>query len=155
MFHHTWRRHALALLVLPLVALAGCDRSSTAAEHGEPESLQLVQRGTTNVLAWTDGTGSAIHWDGGLPHLHPGEELAVNAVFRDGDGDVIDLGGEYTVNAILTSGSPQGVVALHPHGDHVDIEAIGVGTVQVIFQLMHGNHSDWDSPAIQVEVEAF
>ena len=153
MLYCTWRRHTRALMILPLVALAGCDRSSTEAEHGEPQSLELVQRGTTTVLAWTHGTGSAIHWDGELPHLHPNEDIAVNAIFRDGDGDVIPLGGEFTVNAVLVPGSPTGVVELYAHGDHVDIEAVGVGTVQIIFQLMHGNHSDWDLPPIELEVE--
>ena len=77
----------------------------------------------------------------------------MNTIFRDADGDVIPLGGEFTVNAILAPGSPTGVVELSAHGDHVDIEAGGVGTVQIIFQLMHANHSDWDLPPIELEVE--
>jgi len=148
------RRTRMVLLLLPLMALAACDRSSTAAEHGEPASLELRERGGNNtLLAWTHGTGSSIHWDGGLPHLHPGDEIAINAIFRDADGNTIPLGGEFTVNAVLAQGSPTGVVALSAHGDHVDIDALSEGVVQIIFQLYHGNHSDWNAPPIELEVE--
>jgi len=149
----SFRRTRMALLLLPLMALAACDRSSTAAEHGEPESLELRVRGSNELVAWTHGTGSALHWDGELPHLHPGEEIALNAIFRDADGNTIPLGGEYSVNAILAPGSPTGIVELTPHGDHVDIEGLAVGVASIIFQLYHGNHSDWDAPAIAIEVE--
>jgi hypothetical protein len=35
----------------------------------------------------------------------------------------------------------------------VDIEAIGEGEVQIIFSLRHGNHSEFDAPPIELEVE--
>jgi hypothetical protein len=159
MNHHSFacRFRTLRLtFALPLAAallVAGCDGSSTEAEHSEPARLDLVNRSSGELLAWTHGTGSSIHWDGGLPHIHAGDELALNTIFRDSDGNEIPLGGEYTVNAILTSGSPAGVVALDPHGDHVDIDALAEGEVQIIFQFWHGNHSEWDAPAIALEVE--
>jgi len=147
------RRMRMALLLLPMMALAACDRSSTAAEHGEPASLELRERGSNQLLAWTHGSGSGMHWDGELPHLHPDEEIAVNAIFRDADGNTIPLGGEYSVNALLAPGYPAGIVELAPHGDHVDIEGLAEGVAGIIFQLYHGNHSDWDSPVIEIEVE--
>ncbi len=149
------RGAACVLLALFLATLPGCDRSSTSAEHGEPASLELRERGGTGaLLAWTEGTGSQLRWEGGLPTLQPGDEIALDATFRDDDGHTIPLVGEFTVNALLATGSPSGIVTIAPHGDHVDLEALAPGTVGIVFQLFHGNHSDWESPALELVVTA-
>ncbi|MEX2528151.1 MAG: hypothetical protein WEA09_10985 [Gemmatimonadota bacterium] len=145
------------LASLPTLALvSACDRNSPTDpvdEHGEPVGMELLDQATGERLAWTHGTGASIHWDGGLPHLDEGDEMAVAARFLDAEGREIPLGGEFELRATLAPGATSGVVALTNHGDHVDIEALEEGEAQLVFQLFHGGHSDWDSPPIAVEVE--
>lgn len=138
-----------------LVLVSACDRSSPTdpEEHGEPESVELLDRATGERLAWTEGTGASIHWDGSIPHLDVGEERAVDVRFLDAEGREIPLDGEFSVDARLTEDSPDGVLSLASHGDHVDLEAEAAGEVRVIFSLMHGGHSDFDAPPLAIEVE--
>lgn len=146
--------------IIPLFALAfliySCSDSSTGPDVDDLEvsEVSLADRDSGEEFAHTHGSGSGMNWHGSLPHLHPGEGIEVNAVFLDADGQPIPLGGEYTVQARLADGSDEGVIEISNHGDHVDIEAIGDGEVEVIFALWHDGHSDFDSPAIAIEVES-
>jgi hypothetical protein len=141
------------LALVTVAGLAACDNPVDADEHGEPVAAQLLDRDSGTLLAETHGTGASIHWDGELPHLHPGEGIEVDVVFLDAAGNEIPLGGEFTVGVALATGAPAGIVNFALHGDHVDLEGVAVGTTSLVFSLMHGSHSDWDSPAISVEVE--
>ena len=137
-----------------VAALAACDNPVDADEdHGEPVGVELLDRATGAQLAITDLAGG-IHWDGELPHLLVGEEMAVNARFFDAAGNTIPLGGEYEVRVRLATGAPEAVVALSNHGDHIDVAAEAVGVTSIVLMLWHGGHSDWDAPAIAVEVDA-
>lgn len=148
-----WKRWVWMASLPTLALLSACDRSPTDLDdHGEPVGMELLDQATGVRLAWTHGTGASINWDGGLPHLDEGDEMAVAARFLDAEGREIPLGGEFEVRATLAPGAPAGVVALANHGDHVDIEGLEGGETQLIFQLFHGGHSDWDSPPIAVEV---
>lgn len=143
-----------AVTFAAVAALAACDNPVDADEdHGEPVGVELLDRATGAQLAITDLAGG-IHWDGELPPLHVGDEVAVNARFFDAAGNTIPLGGEYEVRASLATGAPTGIVALSNHGDHIDIEGVAVGETRIVFMLWHGGHSDWNSPAITVAVEA-
>lgn len=146
------------LALVPVIALAGCSRSPTdPPDHAIVVGAELIDRATGTRLAWTHGTGAAMHWDGGLPHLHEGEELAINVNFVRADGSAIQLGGDFTVRARLAEGNEgngvEGIVAIHNHGDHVDLEAIAEGETEIVFMLWHGNHADFTTPAIEVEVD--
>jgi len=146
------RKTTTLLSLLPLLVIAGCDRSTTEAEHGDPEQVQLRDHDSGQLYAFTSGTGSARTWNGTLPSLRVGESLEVEVRFLDHDGHTIPLGGEYSAGASLVSGSPAGILAIISHGDHLDIEGLAAGTVQVRISLNHGNHSDWDSPPLSVTV---
>lgn len=145
--------------IIPVLAVGllvySCSDSSTGpdTELVEVTRVNLVDRDSGTEFAHTHGTGSSMHWHGSLPHLHPGEEIEVNVEFIDANGDVIQLGGEYTVQAQLASGSDTGVIEMSNHGDHVDIEAIGDGEVEIIFSLWHGDHSEFEAPSVALEVE--
>ncbi|MBA4160207.1 MAG: hypothetical protein H0X65_22515 [Gemmatimonadetes bacterium] len=150
----------LALLaVVPLVILiAGCGRHpNSPADHATPASVELLNRSTGDRLAWTDGTGAGKNWDGGLPHISVGDELAVNVRFLRANGTEIPLGGQYTVRARLAeqaeggAGTP-GIVQLENHGDHVDITGLADGETRIVFMLWHGSHADFTAPPIEVEV---
>jgi hypothetical protein len=143
-----WRSMPLMAAAL-MAGAAACDSPVDPVDpHGDPVDVELADRATGELLAYTHGD----HWDGGLPHLGVGEEIAVNAYFLDADGDTIALGGEYTVAMELATGAPGGIIAISNHGDHVDIEGVAEGETQVIVRLMHGNHSDWDSPVLTIHV---
>lgn len=145
--------------IIPVLAIGlllfSCSDNSTGPDTDPVEvtRVNLVDRDSGEEIAHTHGSGDSMHWHGSLPHLHPGEEIEVNVEFLDADGNVIALGGEYTVQAHLASGSDDGVVELSSHGDHVDVEAVGEGNVEIIFSLWHGDHSEFDAPAIGLEVE--
>lgn len=132
-----------------------CSDSSTGpdTELVEVTRVNLVDRDSGTEFAHTHGSGSGMHWHGSLPHLHPGEGVEVNVEFVDANGDIVQLGGEYTVQAQLASGSDEGVIEIGNHDDHVDIEAVGDGNVEIIFSLLHGDHSEFEAPSIEVEVE--
>jgi hypothetical protein len=154
-------RRLVLLTVAPLVTLsAACDRSPTdTGEHGAPASVELVNRASGQRLAWTHGSGASMHWDGTLPHIDVGDELAVNVRFLRADGTAIALGGEYTVRARLAQqgdgqvGAPN-IIRIDNHGDHVDLSGIAVGRTHVVFLLWHGGHADFTTPPIEVEVES-
>lgn len=148
------------IAALSLVALAAaCDRHPNEPDdHAQPASVELIDRDSGTRLAWTHGTGASIHWDGGLPHLHEGEAMAVNVRFLRANGSEIQLGGEYTVRARLAQqgegavGVP-GIVDIENHGDHVDITGLAHGETHLVFMLWHGGHADFVTPAIAVEVD--
>lgn len=146
--------------IVPLFIFAflfySCSDSSTSpdVEDLEITKVNLENRDSGEEFSHTHGSGSSMHWHGSLPHLHPGEGVEVNVNFVDGNDQPVSLGSEYTVQARLASGSDEGVIEINNHGDHVDIEAIGEGEVEVIFALWHDGHSEFDSPSITIEVES-
>jgi len=144
------------LLILPAIILfTGCDRSTDPHDdqHGEPVAAEVYDRETEELLAYTHGTGAGMHWDGALPHLHVGEEIELDIRFLDEDNNEIPLGDEFEVRAQLADGAPEGIIEIDNHIDHVDIEGISVGETEILFQLWHGDHADWATPALAIEVE--
>jgi hypothetical protein len=145
------RSSIFSTALVTLLVVTGCDRSSTEPEHGEPEQLELFNLDTGSIYAFTEGSGSAQHWDGALPAIPQGTGLEVGLRFLDEDGEEIHLEGEFSANAEILSGGA-GILEITSHGDHLDLEGLAPGTVQVAFQLYHGNHSDWDAPGLAVTV---
>jgi len=145
----------LAAVALLTAGLAACDSSPTqpAEEEAEPVAAQVFNRATGELLAYTHGTGAGIHWDGGIPHLDIGEEIALNVVFLDEDGNAIPLGGEFEVRARYAPGAAEDVIVFSNHGDHIDVEAVGAGETRIVLMFFHDGHSDWDSPPLSIHVE--
>lgn len=146
-----FRTSVFSTALLSLLLVAGCDRSTTEPEHGEPDQVELYDLDSGTVYAFTEGSGNARHWDGALPAIPQGTSLEVGVRFFDEEGDEVPLEGEYWAAAEIRSGGT-GILEVHSHGDHLDLEGLAPGTVQVVFQLFHGNHSDWDSPELAVTV---
>jgi hypothetical protein len=115
--------------------------------------VELVNRSTGEEIAHTHGSGANMSWHGSFPHLHSGEEIAVNVIFYDMQNNPFVLTGDYEVQASLTENSPSGVVSLSNHTDHIDIEAISEGEVYIIFSLVHDGHTDFNAPSIKFEVD--
>jgi hypothetical protein len=147
-----------------LVVTAACERTGTEPDphFDDVVRVNLIDRATGETLAHTHGEGEAMHWDGDLGHLHVGEELVVDVEFIARGGHVVPLGSEWTVMACpevhwtgsRCDGDSDGVISVHPHGNHVDIEADAEGESAVVFALWHGGHSDWaGAPAVGIEVD--
>lgn len=159
---HLFKRLGFLLILPALLLLPACDRHDDEDEHfGVVERIEVRNRANNALYAFhirTQDDG----WQGdGLPHLHVGEEIAVNVHFFDSDGHEAVLGTtrEYQVGVRLATQAQDGVVGqagivdISAHGDHVDIEAEAEGETYIVFQLMHGNHSDADSPPLLIEVD--
>ncbi|OIB57896.1 hypothetical protein [Natrialba sp. SSL1] len=129
----------------------GADDSDHDDDHGhiDIETFELVDRDTDDVSAYVHDD----HWDDG-PLLVPVDGfVSVSAYVEDGHGDELALGDdeEYTLNARFADGA-QEIVDIETHGDHLDISGEETGFTDLVFQIWHGDHADWESPALEVEV---
>lgn len=150
------------LLLAALLVVSACDSHNHDDDHFEGiQRVEVRERGSNQLIASYDratGTGFApsahIHLD------NVGDETAVNVLFFDAAGRQAELreGGEYSLGVRLATqardgvAGASGVVSFEAHGDHADITALTEGTTHLVFQLMHGSHSDGDSPALRVVV---
>lgn len=139
--------------VVALLVAAACSSDSPTGPGNQVQvsEVEILNRSTNAAVAHTHGSGSGMHWHGKI-HLHPGDDVAYTVRFLDAGGQAISLSGEYSVHAQLAPGSSGSVITLSPHGDHVDIEAIGEGEVDVIFSLRRGSTAVFEAPALTVEV---
>lgn len=142
----------LLMPALLVTALAGCDNPvEHEDDHEEAVGVVIADLAGSTLAtyaagAWTVAGGDALH-------LHPGDELGVKIFFIAEDGDRFQLphsGAEHTLRVEIAN---ETVVEYHPHGDHADLEAIGVGETTVKVQLYHGGHPDFETnPGLPVEV---
>jgi hypothetical protein len=114
----------------------------------EPVGAEVYRRGTDERLAYVHGD----HWHGSIT-IPVGQEAEVDVRFLDEDGNVIPLGGEYTVRAEIAEAQPTDVVSVENHGDHLDIEALAAGETRIVLHLWHDGHADWTTPGLRVVVE--
>ncbi|MDQ2050347.1 hypothetical protein RBH26_07595 [Natronolimnohabitans sp. A-GB9] len=118
-------------------------------DDGEIEEFEIVDRSTDEVAAYVHGD----HWHGELPHVDEGEHISLGANIETADGEEIDLSGEeYSLGVELADGAEDGVLSVDEHGDHVHIEGESEGHTDVVFQLVHDDHVDYETPAIEVAV---
>lgn len=121
-------------------------------DHEDPAyDLDIIDRSTDEIVAYVHGD----HWHGGLPDVEADDNLSLGAVFTDSDGEEVPLGTdeEFELNAVVAEGAEEGIVSIDRHGDHVHINGEEAGRTEVVFQLFHDDHSDFDSPPIDVVVE--
>lgn len=153
---------ALSLLVSSALFLSACDRNDHDDEgHFHHIDRIEVRDHDSNTLYGVWQAGEDGFTGDGLPHLHDGDIAVLDVLFFDEDNHRAQLGGSgenslgvrYATEADGQIG-PDGVISFDVHGDHVHIEAIEGGETWIVFQLMHGSHSDGDSPPFRVEVDS-
>jgi hypothetical protein len=146
----------LLLLALPgLLFLAACDRHDDDDHFGVVNRVEIRDRATNALFAFYEREQHALGFQGtGVPHLHVGDEIALNVRFFDTQGQqaALGTGQEYEVRAEVVG--PAGIVSVSNHGDHVDVEALAEGETYVVFHLWHGNHADFTTPQLEIEVDA-
>lgn len=152
-----------ALLALPaILVLSACDSNDDHDdEHfGQLERVEVRDRATGSLYAsYTRSADDS--FEGGVA-LTPGQEIALDVLFFDQDGREASLGSgeEYELGIRLAEAGRDGaawvpgIVAFEVHGDHADVEALAAGETHLVFQLLHGGHSDGDAPALRFEVSA-
>lgn len=150
MLHPIRKRTLLVPLVL-MIATAACSDSPSSVEpgpHADPVGAVIYDRDAGVELADTHGD----HWHGGL-QLETGQEIEIDVVFLDADGDEVALDGDHTLGVRLGDGAAEDVIAFDVHGDHVDIDAEGEGETALVFEFLHDGHVEYETPPLTVEVQ--
>ncbi|MFP9191902.1 hypothetical protein ACLI4Q_09625 [Natrialbaceae archaeon A-CW1-1] len=128
----------------------GHDVDAEPFDHIGIGSFSLLDRShdPAEEAAWVHDD----HWDGNLPQIPVDESISLGAVIEDDDGEPIELGDAYELRAALAHDAPDGVVSFESHGDHVSIAGETVGVTDVVFQIWHDDHADYQSPEITAQV---
>ncbi|NUB93615.1 hypothetical protein HT576_21775 [Haloterrigena sp. SYSU A121-1] len=127
------------------------DHESDDRNHGDlVGNFEIVDRETDSVVADLHGD----HWHGNLPEIPVDSHLSLGAIAEDSDGEEIPIGEneEYRLNATIAESGQEGIITVDSHGDHLHMSGEGVGSTDVVFQLWHGDHVDWESPPIAADV---
>ncbi|RNC85622.1 MAG: hypothetical protein ED557_02285 [Balneola sp.] len=151
---HSFINSAKTALLFLLVSglLVACSNStSSEEEHSDPEGFRLKMNGETVVEQLPGGTLT------GEFELEPEEETALITIFfLDDDGDEFQPDEpEYSLGAVFED---EGIAEFEQHEEdgvwsfHIHAEAEGI--TDLTLQLMHNGHSDFNTQAIHVHVEA-
>ncbi|HEX6038465.1 hypothetical protein [Longimicrobium sp.] len=139
-----------ALVLFATAALAACDGDGTGPDdHDHEEAVGMVitdQNDATlvSVNAARQVTGSLTVAAGAARHL------SVWFVAEDGDRFQIEpTDDEHSLDWTVAN---EAVAVIDSHGDHMDLDGVAAGSTTVVFHILHGNHSDYDSPAIPITV---
>lgn len=123
------------------------------AEHDHGESVhafELIDRDDDEVTAYIHDD----NWHGELPDLHEGEHLSLGAHVEDDHGDEIAIDGDHwELRVDHAHDQAHDVVSFDHHGDHVHIVGEDEGEAEVVFELWHDDHVEFEAPPIEVEVE--
>jgi len=150
-----------------VIALAGCiggdDESDDSADGddaaGDDSGADGEDEETLEIVEYQlidrdeDADGPYVHddhWDNG-PLEVPGQELdyaSVGAHIEDADGNEIELGDEYEMNAHVVEGAPE-TVDIDTHGDHIHVISQGEsGPTELVFTLEHEGETVFESPEL-------
>ena len=148
-------RNPLLIFLPLLLLLSACDR------NGDDDHDHFLSVDRVEVYEYTSGDLLA-YWQSGMsqfdanemPTLQIDHELTLGVRFLDWQGDEPDLGDEYVLNAWIQSDDVEDAIELAVRADHVAITGIRLGTGYVVFDLVHGNHSDFTSVPLPIEVVA-
>lgn len=112
--------------------------------------FDVIDRDEDEVTAYIHGD----HWHGSLPHVHEGEHLSLGADAKDDHGDKLDIDGDHwELRVDHAHDHDHDVVRFDLHGDHVHINGEVAGETEVVFELWHDDHVEYETPPIEVEVE--
>lgn len=145
-------RYLLFLLPM-LLLLSACDRTDDHDDHHfiSVDRVEIYDRESGDLHAFWQSGMSEFDADA-MPLLEIDEQRALDVVFLDYERNEPDLGGEYSLNAWINTGAPDDVIDLGVRDDHLIIFGAGVGTTEIVFDLAHGNHSDFTSVPLEVHV---
>lgn len=135
-----------ALVLAATAALSACDGDGTGpGDHQEAVGMVITDQNNTtlaSVNAARQVTGSLTVAAGAARHLE--------VYFVDEDGERFQLDDDD--HTLAWTVANQNVAVIDSHDGHLDLDGVAAGNTTVVFSIMHGNHSDYDSPAIPVAV---
>jgi hypothetical protein len=137
-----------AALVLALAATAaGCQSSTGPDDDDHQEAVGMVITNQNNVTLASVNAQRQV--TGGLT-VAAGQSQHLNVYFVDEDGDRFEVDDDdYTLDWKVAN---EAVAVIDAHAGHYDLDGKAAGATTVVFSILHGNHSDYDSPAIPITV---
>ena len=145
-----FRRTVRAALVLALFsAVAACEDSTGVDDDDHQEAVGMVITNQNNqVLASVNAqrqvTGSLTVAAGQAQHL--------DIYFVDEDGDRFQISDDDDEHSLGWAVANTAIARIEGHDDHHDLDGVAAGNTTVVFSILHGNHSDYDSPQIPITV---
>ncbi|HEX2189017.1 MAG TPA: hypothetical protein VHG51_08990 [Longimicrobiaceae bacterium] len=136
----------LALATVLSAGAAACD-SSTEPDHDHDEAVGLVvlDHATEETLVTVNSSRQVT----GSLSVQAGQERSIEVWFVGEDGDRFVPEGDHSLGIAIADPSR---ASIHMHGDHGHFEGLLAGSTTVVFSIVHGSHSDYDSPAIPITV---
>ena len=135
----------------PLAVTVGEDEEAeedfNASAISEVELLDRAPDPHEQVARWHDD-----HWDGELPTVPIDDNISIGGRFEDENGNEADLGATYEFRVRLAENAEE-IVEFDYHGDHVHIIGLEAGETEVVFQLWHDDHADFETDPITVIVD--
>lgn len=155
--HH----HDEVVFESPAITVTVTDGTEEFGPAPTVTDMELLNRADDphSVAAYThDG-----HWDGALPAMETGgDHLSLGGRFFDDHGHDLELvradyereNGPFQLEAVFASGADE-IIEIQSHSDHIHLRpGTDAGTTQVIFELYYDGDLIYESPAIDVVVEA-
>ncbi len=152
-------KHTAYLLPFFLVfamLLSACDRDDLHDDHHSHGIERIEIRGVDDGAlygVWREGDSG---WtSGGSLSIEAESDVSVRVAFFDDHDHEITLrdGGEYSLDIrFVDEGVSSDVLSWTISDDVATFSRMNGGEAEVVFLLMHGNHSDAESPAFRVVV---
>ena len=138
-------RAALVLVATAALSACGDDDGTGPEEHNEAVGMVITNQNNTTLVSV-----NAARQVAGTLTVAAGAAQHLSVYFLDEDGDRFQLDGtDHTLDWTVAN---EAVAAIDSHGDHMDLDGVAAGSTTVVFSILHGNHSDYDSPAIPITV---
>lgn len=143
----TMRFAGVLAVTLATAALAGCE-DATGSDDDHEEAFGMVITNQNNVALASVNAQRQVT---GTLTVQAGADQHLRVYFLDEDGarfEVDDDDGEELRWTVANTA----VAEIAAHDGHHDLEGKAAGNTTVVFQIWHGSHSDYDSPAIPITV---
>lgn len=150
----TFSTRIIALTFATAILLAGCNNPAGSdddheehEEHSEPDRIEFLIDGESTASYTHSEENTEGHFD-----LQEEEEISVSVEFFDEDGDEIhseDLDDEYSLDWEVADAE---IAEINEDERWTfTIQGVNAGNTTVQFKLMHGDHPDFSTPAIDEE----
>lgn len=121
----------------------------TPIQVPEVYSYDIIDRSQDRVTADVHGN----HWHGSIPPVKEGEYVSLGAVIKDTQGQEIVLDGQpFSAAARVADQGQEGVVSFDFHGDHLHVIGESTGDTSLIFMLLAGDETVFETPPIAAKV---
>lgn len=135
-----------ALVLAATAALGACVSGTEPDDHHDAAGMVITDQNNTTLV-----TVNAARQVTGSLTVQAGQARHLDVYFVDEDGERFQLedGDEHTLAWAVAN---EAVAVIDSHDGHLDLDGVAAGSTTVVFSVMHGNHSDYDSPAIPITV---